>query len=48
MEAIRRVRLRLIYKHGCEAMGLRRPACEVGIQTSSLPNQITAKQKRLF
>lgn len=48
MEAIRRVGLRLIYKHGCEGMGLRRPACEVGIQTSSLPTQITAKRELLF
>jgi AcrR family transcriptional regulator len=48
MEAIRRVGLRLIYKHGYEAMSLRQLASEVGIQAGSLYNHITTKQELLF
>jgi AcrR family transcriptional regulator len=48
METIRRVGLRLIYKHGYEAMSLRQLASEVGIQAGSLYNHITTKQELLF
>jgi AcrR family transcriptional regulator len=48
METIRRVGLRLIYKHGYEAMSLRHLASEVGIQAGSLYNHITTKQELLF
>lgn len=48
MEAICRVGLRLIYKHGYEAMSLRQLASEVGIQAGSLYNHITTKQELLF
>jgi AcrR family transcriptional regulator len=48
MEAIRRVGLRLIHKHGYEAMSLRQLASEVGIQAGSLYNHITTKQDLLF
>jgi AcrR family transcriptional regulator len=48
METIRRVGLRLIHKHGYEAMSLRQLASEVGIQAGSLYNHITTKQELLF
>jgi AcrR family transcriptional regulator len=48
METIRRVGLRLIYKHGYEAMSLRHLASEVGIQAGSLYNHIATKQQLLF
>jgi AcrR family transcriptional regulator len=48
MEAIRKAGLRLIYKHGYEAMSLRRLAAEVGIQVGSLYNHIATKQDLLF
>jgi AcrR family transcriptional regulator len=48
MEAIRKAGLRLIYKHGYEAMSLRRLASEVGIQVGSLYNHIATKQDLLF
>jgi AcrR family transcriptional regulator len=48
METIRRVGLRLIHKHGYEAMSLRQLASEVGIQAGSLYNHITTKQQLLF
>lgn len=46
--AIHRVGLRLIYRHGYEAMTLRELASEVGIQTASLYNHIRTKQDLLF
>src|SRR6476620_9209199 len=45
--AIRRVALRLIYRHGFAAMNLRDLAAEVGIQPSSLYNHIASKQALL-
>ena len=47
-EAIRRVGLRLIYRHGYEAMTLRDLAAKVGIQAASLYNHIKTKQGLLF
>lgn len=47
-EAIRRVGLRLIYRHGFEAMSLRQLAADVGIQAASLYNHIATKQQLLF
>ena len=46
--AIRRAGLRLIYRHGFEAMTLRGLAAEVGIQAASLYNHIRTKQDLLF
>jgi AcrR family transcriptional regulator len=46
--AIRRVGLRLIYRRGFEAMGLRDLAAEVGIQAASLYHHIRTKQDLLF
>jgi len=46
--AIRRVGLRLIHRHGYEAMGLRQLAAEVGIRPGSLYNHIASKQDLLF
>ncbi|KQS69543.1 TetR family transcriptional regulator [Methylobacterium sp. Leaf361] len=46
--AIRRAGLRLIYRHGYEAMTLRALAAEVGIQAASLYNHIRSKQDLLF
>ena len=46
--AIRRAGLRLIYKHGYEAMSLRQLAAEVGILQGSLYNHIRTKQDLLF
>jgi AcrR family transcriptional regulator len=45
--AIRRVALRLIYRHGFAAMNLRDLAAEVGVQPSSLYNHIASKQALL-
>jgi len=47
-DAIRRVGLALIYKHGYETMNLRDLAREVGIQAGSLYNHISSKQSLLF
>ena len=47
-EAIRRVGLRLIYRHGFAAMSLRQLAAEVGVQPASLYNHIATKQDLLF
>ncbi|MGH1587877.1 TetR/AcrR family transcriptional regulator [Methylobacterium phyllosphaerae] len=46
--AIRQAGLRLIYRHGYEAMTLRALAAEVGIQAASLYNHIRSKQDLLF
>jgi len=46
--AIRRAGLRLICRHGFEAMSLRELAAEVGIQAASLYNHIRTKQDLLF
>ena len=45
--AIRRAGLRLICRHGFEAMSLRELAAEVGIQAASLYNHIRTKQDLL-
>ena len=45
---IRQVGLRLIFRHGFEAMSLRQLAAEVGIQPASLYNHIATKQALLF
>ncbi|XUM21236.1 TetR/AcrR family transcriptional regulator [Bradyrhizobium oligotrophicum S58] len=47
MEAIRKAGLRLIFRHGYEAMSLRQLAAEVGIQPGSLYNHISTKQELL-
>ncbi len=47
-EAIRKAGLKLIYRHGYEAMSLRQLAAEVGIQVGSLYNHISTKQDLLF
>jgi AcrR family transcriptional regulator len=44
---IRKAALKLITKHGYEAMSLRQLAAEVGIQAASLYNHITTKQELL-
>lgn len=46
--AIRETGLRLIFRHGYEAMTLRMLAAEVGIQAASLYNHIRSKQDLLF
>ncbi len=46
--AIRSAGLRLMYRHGYEAMSLRHLAQEVGIQPASLYNHIRTKQDLLF
>jgi AcrR family transcriptional regulator len=46
--AIRRASLRLIHRHGFEAMSLRDLAAEVGLQPASLYNHIDSKQALLF
>ena len=46
--AIRRVGLRLIFRHGFGAMSLRQLAAEVGVQPASLYNHIATKQALLF
>ena len=46
--AIRSAGLRLIYRHGFEAMTLRGLAAEVGVQPASLYNHIRTKQELLF
>ena len=48
MEAIRQAGLRLIHRHGYEAMTLRQLAAEVGLQVGSLYNHINNKQDFLF
>lgn len=48
LEAIREAGVKLIYKHGYEAMGLRQLAAEVGIQIGSIYNHIRTKQDLLF
>lgn len=48
IEAIRKAGLRLIYKHGYEAMSLRQLASEVGIVQGGLYNHIETKQQLLF
>ncbi len=48
IEAIRNAGLRLIYKHGYEAMSLRQLASEVGIVQGGLYNHIETKQQLLF
>lgn len=45
--AIRHAGLRLIHKHGFEAMTLRQLAAEVGLQSASLYNHISTKQELL-
>lgn len=47
-EAIRAAGTRLIWRHGFEAMSLRRLAAEVGIQPGSLYNHFETKQALLF
>lgn len=47
-EAIRAVGTRLIWRHGFEAMSLRRLAAEVGVQPGSLYNHFETKQALLF
>lgn len=46
--AIRRAGLRLIHRHGFEAVSLRALAAEVGLQPASLYNHIRTKQDLLF
>ena len=48
LAAIRKAGLDLIYRHGYEAMSLRRLAAEVGLREGSLYNHITSKQELLF
>ena len=45
---IRQAGLRLIFRHGFEAMSLRQLAAEVGVQPASLYNHIATKQALLF
>lgn len=47
-QAIREAGVRLIYRHGFEAMGLRQLAAEVGIQPGSLYKYFETKQSLLF
>lgn len=47
-EAIRKAGLRLIYRHGYEAMTLRQLASEIGLVQGSLYNHIATKQDLLF
>lgn len=47
-DAIRQAGLRLIYKHGYEAMSLRQLAAAVGLQPASLYHHISTKQDLLF
>jgi AcrR family transcriptional regulator len=47
-EAIRAAGTRLIWRHGFEAMSLRRLASEVGVQPGSLYNHFETKQALLF
>ncbi|NLH79349.1 MAG: TetR/AcrR family transcriptional regulator [Phyllobacteriaceae bacterium] len=47
-EAIRAAGTRLIWRHGFEAMSLRRLAAEVGVQPGSLYNHFETKQALLF
>jgi len=46
-QSIREAGLRLIYRHGYEAMSLRQLGTEVGIQSGSLYNHIASKQALL-
>ena len=48
LAAIRKAGLDLIYRHGYEAMSLRRLAAEVGLREGSLYNHIASKQELLF
>jgi AcrR family transcriptional regulator len=48
LAAIRKAGLDLIYRHGYEAMSLRRLAAEVGLREGSLYNHISSKQELLF
>lgn len=48
LAAIRQAGLDLIYRHGYEAMSLRRLAAEVGLREGSLYNHIASKQELLF
>jgi AcrR family transcriptional regulator len=48
LAAIRQAGLDLIYRHGYEAMSLRRLAAEVGLREGSLYNHIASKQDLLF
>ncbi|MFS8036181.1 TetR/AcrR family transcriptional regulator [Xanthobacter sp. AM11] len=47
-EAIRQAGVKLIYKHGYEAMSLRQLAAEVGLQSGSLYKYFENKQNLLF
>jgi AcrR family transcriptional regulator len=47
-EAIRKAGLKLIYRHGYEAMTLRQLAAEIGLVQGSLYNHIATKQELLF
>lgn len=47
-EAIRQAGVRLIYRHGFEAMSLRQLAAEVGLQSGSLYKYFENKQSLLF
>ena len=47
-EAIRQAGVKLIYKHGYEAMSLRQLAAEVGLQSGSLYKYFENKQMLLF
>lgn len=47
-EAIRKAGIKLIYKHGYEAMSLRQLAAEVGLQSGSLYKYFDNKQSLLF
>jgi len=48
LAAIRQAGLELIYRHGYEAVSLRRLAAEVGLREGSLYNHIASKQELLF
>jgi AcrR family transcriptional regulator len=48
LAAIRQAGLDLIYRHGYEAVSLRRLAAEVGLREGSLYNHIASKQDLLF